>query len=202
MSISDWLPTLYSAAGGSAGDLGNIDGVNMWPALVENMESPRKTVLHNIDDSRMISALRVGDYKLLKGSNYNGKWNGWFGPTGREQNNPQYNVNAVRLSPTSVAFQKAGFELPNDDKIWMLRKEADVAGVCLNNNETESCDPSWQVCLFNIKEDPCEQNNLAPSTVNLVKVNYIQISVLLLNCIPGIRKNIKVNGLNCGASKK
>ncbi|KAL1442904.1 hypothetical protein MTO96_030563 [Rhipicephalus appendiculatus] len=34
MHISDWLPTLYSAAGGNVEDLGDIDGVDMWRSLV------------------------------------------------------------------------------------------------------------------------------------------------------------------------
>ncbi len=31
--ITDWLPTLYSMAGGTLGDLGDIDGKDMWQAI-------------------------------------------------------------------------------------------------------------------------------------------------------------------------
>ena len=53
--------------GGDVGDLGVMDGVNMWEALSENLTSPRNEMLHNIDDSIPYAALRVGDYKLVQG---------------------------------------------------------------------------------------------------------------------------------------
>ena len=34
--VTDWLPTLYAAAGGDLADLpDSIDGVNQWPSLAE-----------------------------------------------------------------------------------------------------------------------------------------------------------------------
>ncbi len=46
--VTDWLPTLYSAAGGQASDLGPLDGVNQWEALVNGGESARTEMLYNI----------------------------------------------------------------------------------------------------------------------------------------------------------
>ena len=57
--------------GGDVGDLGVMDGVNMWEALSENLTSPRNEMLHNIDDSIPYAALRVGDYKLVQGKQGN-----------------------------------------------------------------------------------------------------------------------------------
>ena len=51
-------------------DLPIIDGVDLWPSLSNDQESPRNSMLHNIDESRNISALRVGDWKMVKGSKY------------------------------------------------------------------------------------------------------------------------------------
>ena len=48
-------------------DLPMIDGMDMWSSLSEDQESPRNLMLHNIDESRYIAALRVGDWKLVKG---------------------------------------------------------------------------------------------------------------------------------------
>ena len=48
-------------------DLPIIDGVDLWPSLSNDQESPRNSMLHNIDESRNISALRVGDWKMVKG---------------------------------------------------------------------------------------------------------------------------------------
>ena len=68
MNIEDWLPTLYSAAGGAESDLPPVlDGNDMWKALSEDLPSPRNLILHNIDETRNIASLRVGDWKLVKG---------------------------------------------------------------------------------------------------------------------------------------
>ena len=89
MNIQDWLPTLYSVAGeynitfryqaslvyilyllilgGKVSDLPNIDGVDLWSSLSNDQDSPRNLMLHNIDESRNIAALRVGDWKMVKG---------------------------------------------------------------------------------------------------------------------------------------
>lgn len=68
--ISDWLPTLIHAAGGNSTEIaGGIDGLNIWQALSEDKESPRKQILHNIDDIFGTAAITHGDWKLIKGIN-------------------------------------------------------------------------------------------------------------------------------------
>ena len=67
--VTDWLPTFYSAAGGTSGivhiwftyflinftlslsgKLGKIDGIDQWDVLVRGSEnSNRKRMLYNID---------------------------------------------------------------------------------------------------------------------------------------------------------
>ena len=44
-----------------------IDGVDLWSSLSNDLESPRNAMLHNIDESRNIAALRVGDWKMVSG---------------------------------------------------------------------------------------------------------------------------------------
>lgn len=65
MHVTDWLPTLYSLAGGDIHDLGVVDGFDMWETLSNATESPRKEILHNIDPMSGYSALRFGDWKLI-----------------------------------------------------------------------------------------------------------------------------------------
>jgi len=62
MHITDWLPTLLTAAGGNPSNLTSIDGMDLWNALSDDTESPRTSVLHNIDDIYGVSAITVGDY--------------------------------------------------------------------------------------------------------------------------------------------
>ena len=63
--MTDWLPTLYSLAGGDIHDLRSVDGYDMWDTLSQATESPRKEILHNIDPKSGEAALRFNNWKLL-----------------------------------------------------------------------------------------------------------------------------------------
>ena len=45
--MTDWLPTLYSAAGGNVKDLGYLDGIDQWSALKFQGPSKRTEMLYN-----------------------------------------------------------------------------------------------------------------------------------------------------------
>jgi arylsulfatase B len=49
MHVTDWLPTLYRAAGGNPEELGSLDGFDQWQSLsgIET-SSPRTEMLYNI----------------------------------------------------------------------------------------------------------------------------------------------------------
>ena len=55
MHVTDWLPTIMSIATNgqwSAGYTGNeIDGVNMWDAILTDATSPRTEIVHYVDSS-------------------------------------------------------------------------------------------------------------------------------------------------------
>lgn len=65
--IVDWLPTLLRAAGGYVNETAKIDGLDAWETLREDKESPRKVVLHNIDDIMGTAAITIDQWKLIKG---------------------------------------------------------------------------------------------------------------------------------------
>lgn len=65
--VSDWLPTLYSAAGGNIHDLGEIDGIDQWKSLAHDLPAPRDRVLINIDERANSEAAILGRHKLVKG---------------------------------------------------------------------------------------------------------------------------------------
>jgi arylsulfatase B len=73
--ITDWLPTLVHVAGGDVNELQNLDGINLWNELSENLGSKRIEVLHNIDDIWGSSALMVNKWKVVVGTNYQGRFN-------------------------------------------------------------------------------------------------------------------------------
>lgn len=71
MHITDWLPTLYAAAGGDVKNLGNIDGKNLWPMFTSKNNEPAKrdSLPLNIDEVLKFEGILSGDgrWKLLNG---------------------------------------------------------------------------------------------------------------------------------------
>ena len=82
MHITDWLPTLMSAAGVHSQMFEDVredlDGIDVWQAVINNEASPRTEVVYNIDDvgdgGKPIAALRQGDWKLVQRPSGNGDW--------------------------------------------------------------------------------------------------------------------------------
>ena len=66
--ITDWLPTLYSAAGGNLRDLGDIDGVDQWPVLSEGRGYARESIVLNIDEVTRTEGAIYNRYKLVRGN--------------------------------------------------------------------------------------------------------------------------------------
>lgn len=66
--ITDWLPTLYSAAGGNPNDLKQLDGIDQWSAIKSARDGKRKSVLMNIDEKKNNEAALIGYYKLVRGT--------------------------------------------------------------------------------------------------------------------------------------
>ncbi|XP_029674615.1 arylsulfatase B [Formica exsecta] len=162
--ITDWLPTLITAAGGNALNLTSIDGMNLWNALSEDTESPRANILHNIDDIYGVSAITVGDWKLIQGSTYKGAWDGWYGPSGREW---IYDADGVISSTAGRAVTSVGLSVTTEI-IWFLRENAMIK--CPPKNDSlPICKPLEEPCLFNVYQDPCEDNNLVKQFPTIVR---------------------------------
>ncbi|XP_070134302.1 arylsulfatase B isoform X2 [Drosophila bipectinata] len=161
--ISDWLPTLLEAAGGvpALSNLSKgIDGQSIWQALVHDQPSPRLKVVHNIDDIWGSAGLSVGDWKLVKGTNYYGKWDGWYGPAG-ERDPHLYEWQQIPKSRAGKALHGLQM-LPSQAEQQRLRAAATVS--CLGQSSQGSVCKATAFsapCLFNIHDDPCEQFNLA-----------------------------------------
>lgn len=91
----------------------------------------------------------------FQGSTYNGQWDGWYGPSGREW---VYDVGGVIGSTAGRAVASIGLSL-SADSIRALREDAMIK--CPPRNDSlPLCRPLQAPCLFNVREDPCEDNNL------------------------------------------
>lgn len=64
MFILTWLIIF---TGGKIENLGAIDGISMWESFLNNTKSPRKKILHNIDDLTGYAAIRDTNFKYIKG---------------------------------------------------------------------------------------------------------------------------------------
>ena len=66
MHVTDWLPTLYSAAGGTTLEE-ELDGVDQWQTLLMNEPSQRSKVLLDMDEVAQIYAYRENNWKIVQG---------------------------------------------------------------------------------------------------------------------------------------
>ncbi|KAH0535787.1 arylsulfatase B [Cotesia glomerata] len=170
MDITDWLPTLLTVAGGNNSILPTaIDGIDMWESLNNKGPSQRRVVVHNIDDIYGAAAITVDDWKLVKGTTYRGTWDDWYGSSSWDV---PYNTTEVIESSAGSAVTDLGLPLILN-LIINLREESRVQ--CGKKNTTlAKCRPLVKPCLFNIRSDPCEFNNLAEAD-NEMLVNLMDV---------------------------
>ncbi|CAG2103241.1 unnamed protein product, partial [Medioppia subpectinata] len=182
MHVTDWLPTIYSAVGGKTQDLGPIDGIDMWNILNNNLQNPRKSLLHNIDPIWDVWALRYGDYKLISGTVYNGDFDGWFLPPG-EANETTTVENLVVSQNLQINYRKSKvyktLKRLNFDSI----RVKDIVLKC-NSSLMTDCEPTITPCLFNIKSDPCEYHNIYQQNPDIVKTMLNVLNTYNASAVP------------------
>ncbi|XP_049517571.1 arylsulfatase B-like isoform X2 [Dermacentor silvarum] len=176
--VTDWLPTLYEMAGGSAGDLGDVDGVShlhsfRYPAS----QAPRNELLVNINPILNNSAIIQGRYKLVIGASVNGQSDHWIQTAGS-----QY--------PDGNSASRAMDACRNSVVVRVLHSRGDLSPVCgeptkplpegvhysapvdcrrRNVKLDARCDSEAAPCLFDVVEDPCEYNNIANEMPEVVQ---------------------------------
>ncbi|KAH3868736.1 arylsulfatase B-like isoform X2 [Dreissena polymorpha] len=185
--VSDWLPTLYGAAGGDVADLGNIDGVNLWDMLKNSGPNVRSEVLHNIDPRSNFSAISVDDYKLIQGDISGGRNDGWYpcNPPSENQNFWKPNAQNFHNSDESLA------EIPAETrKTRAHNRHTPYVIDCgpASTDPTAVCDPSTAPCLFHIPSDPCEFNNIAQSNPGIVRVLQKALSVYAATAVEPVNR--------------
>ncbi|CAD7012215.1 unnamed protein product [Ceratitis capitata] len=190
MHIVDWLPTLLSAARGAEHNeqLRNssaaLDGVSIWDALVRDEPSPRRTILHNIDDIWGSAALTMGDWKLIIGSNYP-TWNGWYGPAG-ERDARAYDLKMLQRCPVGHALASLNMT-PAVAEVIRMRSAASVN--CVMEAPPNACDyKAKKPCLYNVRDDPCEYYNQAEKYPNILRTLLDELKRFNETAIPASNK--------------
>ncbi|XP_044014372.1 arylsulfatase B isoform X2 [Aphidius gifuensis] len=164
--ITDWLPTFVGLAGGDKTKLPkNIDGLDVWDSLNNDKPPARRTIVHTIDGNpQYFASVTRDNMKIIKGSNYQGKWDGWYESSTW---NWPYNVDAVVQSQAGRAVASLGFSI-TPQAVFKLRKESQIN--CGKKDSTlRECYPQRSPCLFDIDLDPCELNNLAVKRPDLLE---------------------------------
>ncbi|XP_077523892.1 arylsulfatase I-like isoform X2 [Amblyomma americanum] len=162
MHITDWVPTLYSLAGGHAAELDSLDGLDMWPHLNQGSRSPRVEFLYDID--QLITHARGVRYERFKlvlddSGYYNGRYRP---PPGRAP----YEAVDYLLGKSMVAdvlknlYREDDLKLPNN---W--RRKATLR--C--DNKSDRFSSNQTLYLFDIESDPCELENIASSRPDVVE---------------------------------
>ncbi|XP_013164812.1 PREDICTED: arylsulfatase B-like [Papilio xuthus] len=159
MHITDWLPTLLAAAGGKVDK--KIDGVNQWESIIRNSNSQRNEVLIAVEDSsrNIYGAYRSGDYKIVIG-NVTGVSNDYYGEEflaikGKE---PEY-LPSLRSCVVSRIFDRMGIYRQNED-ILAMRRATTINAQGPFTNVTLCIPTLTRGCLYNVREDPGERNDL------------------------------------------
>ncbi|XP_063224820.1 arylsulfatase B-like [Bacillus rossius redtenbacheri] len=165
--ITDWLPTLYAAAGGDVSSLGEIDGVDQWPVISgsDGAASPRDEVLLNIDTVEGTEGIICGRWKLVRGSYRGGVYDGHCGASGREGQAPGYDVEAVLQSRVATALASLR---PGCDRDTVLRLRAEATVRCEVSPKTTPGPLCNTTCLYDLQGDPCEVNNVAADQPRVV----------------------------------
>ncbi|XP_076623888.1 arylsulfatase B [Colletes latitarsis] len=163
--ITDWLPILYSAAGGDLKDLGEIDGIDQWRVLSEGIGRGRDKLLLNIDEVFKTEGAIYSRFKLLRGSFDRGYYDGYYGDSGITLETVPYTDLVLESSVSQDITFHLGGPVTQPSTMKQLRQEATVQ--CRPNmtyfsrHVFTTCNVTE--CLFDIANDPCETKNIAES---------------------------------------
>ena len=183
MHVSDLFPTLLGVAGLKLDtNKLNLDGVDQWEVINKGGDQVRKELV-DIDDVAEFGAYILFPYKLVNGSALNGEYDGWLSSKNNNgDSDPMSYASLVMNSLTSRAIRDTQQTTRlTVDNIFKLRQKATVN--CCNEITKTNCDLTKAPCLFNLHDDPCEENNLAeekPEILTLLLKKYNEVKKIVI----------------------
>lgn len=162
-----------------------LDGKNIWAALSENKNNPRKDALLHLEYADGLQSYLhdfgyqsyiSGDYKYVNGTTYNGTYDRWFDYIDKTEKHPSFQKygESIMNSPVGQALAKYSTRNLCSSVIEKHRRDAIITcnNVPIPTEKKFQCFPMESPCLFNIVEDPCERRNIAslkPYTLRMLE---------------------------------
>lgn len=157
------LPSLAAAAKISLAPWKlNLDGLNLWSDLVnsktETFSLNEREILHMLDDVFSVKSFLKGQFKYIKGTTIQGLYDHVLLQRNLKIKDPRdlNYAEIIKNSIVSQALDKFNEKPLKSAKIRNLRIQSQVKCGEIGS----SCNPLKEECLFDIFQDPCEQNNL------------------------------------------
>lgn len=180
--VTDWLPTILTAAGINV-KLKNIDGIDQWASVShENIRGKRKEVPINIDEGFSYEVLISNGYKLINSTTLSGKFNDWLGVLEENSLHPLVD-DYEKLVMESLAYKSLRniSDCQNSFNINNLRHESTIS--CSTPFQSQ-CNSLTALCLFDLRQDPCERNNIALNHPHKVQALLQRLQELRDSMVP------------------
>lgn len=186
MHVSDVLPTIANIVGFQIDS--KIDGVNQWDVIRSNVDTSRKEVVI-LDNIAGFGSLIQGQYKFVNGSVLNGMFDGWLSTKHylSIDNFATYTFKVLKSKVQQALEKISNFQLNLFDVIFTRNR---LIVQCSRKLWKNSCNPLKAPCLFDIIDDPCEQNNLADSSYfqNIFNSMKERFADIVSSAVPSVRK--------------
>ncbi|CAN7945845.1 unnamed protein product, partial [Ixodes pacificus] len=183
---------IFILSGGDVSRLGVIDGVDMWEALCEDLPSPRREILLNIDSAINSSALIVGNRKVVLTPTFPGglKYHRSEVPGGTR---PVEGLDEMMLKSRTATVLKDLYKVEKLPVRPNWRQEVLVN--CSQYNARSNFVANSSPYYFDIQRDPCELENLAATNATEVHELMEKIAAYAATMIPPANKPIDPRGL-------
>lgn len=186
--VSDLLPTLNTLSNAGFKINADIDGIDQSRMLMFNLPlqfSQRKDVV-TVDDVAGYYSYIYSNLKFVNGSSSSGKYDEWLGSN--NNNNTYINLNTYEKSVLNSAVSKA-LNNPLAKKPFAIKRMRIQAGVkCGLITERNRCDLQKSACLFDLRLDPCERNDLSKILPSAFKEMQNLLAIKLQKLAPSRRK--------------
>ncbi|XP_014277618.1 arylsulfatase B isoform X2 [Halyomorpha halys] len=165
--VTDWLPTLFTAAGGKLSEISGstaIDGIDQWDSLISSAPPPRTELLLDINDLTQSESYILNNWKLIKDT--------------PPQMSTAFATKYYGESGDSFVYDEIEVELCRVARILPqpqvtyaeVRKRTALKKRCNTTEKAVKMDCHSRYCLYDLLQDPSECTDLASSHPDVVQL--------------------------------